>query len=308
MKNQLSLLSIVIPTYNRKPMLERLLKSIVVSTYKNLEIIVVNDASSDNTADFLKKLKIKNLKVINNPKNLFAAGSRNAGLKISKGKYVFFIDDDNVLEKNTIEILVNEMDNNPNIGEIGPAIYSIKNKNRALWQRARRSMWTSKTYHDNKLKTKLNLLDTVDIPNAYMLRKSVLDKGKINFRKFYGIMYEESDVAYRIKKQGYEIFVAQKAKIYHDLEDRNFILDPRRPFVFARNRIIFHKLFSKNIFQFLSVAFIWSWFFAAYYINSIFRSKESAEISWNTKATLAFNYIKGNLTGIFLTLKGVSFE
>lgn len=302
------LVSIIIPTHNRKKMLQRLLKSILISNYKNLEIIVVDDASSDGTSEFIREKFIKNkkIKIIRNKKNLFASASRNVGLTKAKGEYVFFVDDDNVLPKNTINILINTFESDDRIGEVGPVIYNFHNKNKIQWIRARRNMWTSKTYHDNNsalLKGK-DIIETIDIPNAYILRRSLLVKNNIKFRKIFGIMYEESDIAYRIRKLGYKIVVNRNAKIYHDLEEDNFILDSRRPFVFSRNRILFHKLYSSNIFQFISVAFFWSFLFAGYYIYSIFYSKKSNTISFYKKVVLSFRYLNGTLTGIFLALKG----
>lgn len=302
------LVSIVIPTYNRKIMIQRLLKSIFESDYKNIEVIVVDDASTDGTFDLISNKFLKNnkLSLIRNKKNLFASESRNVGLKRAKGKYVFFIDDDNVLLKNTILELVNIFKNNPEVGEVGPIIYSFKNKNKIQWVRARRNMWTSKTYHDNdpELLKGRKMIDTVDIPNAYMLRRDLLVKNNIRFRKIFGIMYEESDIAYSIMKLGYKIVVCTKAKIYHDLEEDNFILDSRRPFVFARNRILFHKIYSTNKFQFLLIAFFWSFLFAIYYIHSIFNSKKSKTIELNKKLELSLSYIKGVIIGIVISLKG----
>lgn len=306
--NKKKLVSIVIPTHNRKIMLLRLLKSIFESDYKNIKVIIVDDASSDGTFNEVKNKfgKNKSLFLIRNKKNLFASASRNAGLEKAKGEYIFFVDDDNVLLKNTISQLVQTFENDNQIGEAGPVIYNFRKKNKIQWIRSRRNMWTSKTYHDNSpiLLKSGNLIDTVDIPNSYMIRMKLLNKNNIKFRKIFGIMYEESDIAYRIIKLGYKVVVNKNAKIYHDLEEDNFILDSRRPFVFARNRILFHKIYSSNVFQFISVAFFWSFLFAGYYIYSIFYSKKSNTIGIYKKILLSFGYIKGTITGILIVLKG----
>ncbi|MBU5689296.1 MAG: glycosyltransferase family 2 protein, partial [Candidatus Aenigmarchaeota archaeon] len=116
------LVSVVIPTYNRKEMLIRLIKSIKKSTYKNLEIIVVDDASTDGTYEEIKR-KFPDVKIVRNEKNLLLAASRNIGIKNSKGKYIFLIDDDNVVDKNCIYELVKSMENDKNIGIVGPIMY-----------------------------------------------------------------------------------------------------------------------------------------------------------------------------------------
>ena len=89
------LVSVVIPTHNRKEKLARLIKSILESDYPKdkLEIIVVDDASTDNTFEYIKK-KYPQAKIIRNEEEKLLAESRNIGIKASKGKYIFLIDDD----------------------------------------------------------------------------------------------------------------------------------------------------------------------------------------------------------------------
>jgi len=256
------LVSIVIPTHNRKNMLIRLLKSILASSYKNIEIIIVDDASSDGTSKFIKeKYKSnKKIKLIKNKINLFTAESRNVGLKHAMGEFVFFIDDDNALDRLTISNLATLLTKDSSVGEVGPVNYSYANKNKILWARTNRNMVTTFTNQSRNLKKfgKLESWDTDDVPNAFMIRATVVKKNKIYFRKYYGIMYEESDFAYRIKNLGYSIKVVRGAKIYHDVEEYtdgkmtkdyiyHFMENKRRPYVTARNRVIFHSIYSDRI-------------------------------------------------------------
>ena len=275
-----SLISVVIPTYNRKKLAERLIRSILKSTYKNIETIIIDDASKDNTSEYLK-LKFKNnkkIKIFRNKKNLFAAGSKNEGQKRSKGKFIMFIDDDNTIDRKMIKELVSVLLKNPSIGEVGPVNYNYNRKTAILLARSTRNMWTTKTLHLRTLSpfALKKIWETDDIPNAFMVRAEVIKKNKIEFRAKFGIMYEESDYAYRIREAGYKIVIARNAKIYHDIEDlslRNksknymyhFMEDKRRPFVFARNRVIFHSLYSSKI-QKVFIFSFWIWFFSAYYI------------------------------------------
>ncbi len=142
------LVSIVIPTYNRSFMVLRLLRSIVKNTYKDLEIIVIDDMSSDQTyKGILTEFpSLKNLKVIRNKRKLYTAGSRNLGIKSSKGKYIFFIDDDNVIEKDSINSLVSVFEGNEQTGELGLVNYSYADKKKLLWVCTKRNMATSRTY------------------------------------------------------------------------------------------------------------------------------------------------------------------
>src|SRR3989344_2454697 len=126
--------SIVIPTYNRKKSAERLIKSLINGSYKNLEIIVIDDASLDNTSDYLNsKFKgSKKVKIFRNNKNLFAAASKNEGQKRAEGEFIMFIDDDNVVDKNMISVLVKVLIDDSNIGEVAPINYNYNDKKKIL--------------------------------------------------------------------------------------------------------------------------------------------------------------------------------
>lgn len=301
------LVSIVIPTHNRKEMLVRLLKSVLESTFQNIEIIIVDDASTDGTSGLVKKFFSKNalIKLIRNQKNLFVSESRNVGMKVAKGKYIFFVDDDNVLDKNAISRLVEAFETNNSIGELGLVNYSFSNKNKILWLYTSRNMSTTKTYLPNDITAFNNKMqwDTVDVPNAFIIRADILKRNAISFCGFFGIMYEESDLAYRIREQGYTIKVIRDAKIYHDVDGfmSHFINNTKRVYVFARNRIIFHSLYSTQL-QFIGIAIFWIWAFAAFYIFNII-SYNGTDVSVSQKLRLIFSYLKGNFDGLAFVIR-----
>ncbi len=151
MKNH-PLVSIVIPTHNRKKSVIRLIHSILNSTYKKVEVIVIDDFSSDGTVEYIhSKVKNRNLKVIRNKKNLFTAGTRNVGQRLSKGEYILFIDDDNVIDLRMIEVIVAVFVLDTKIGEVGPINYSYKKKSKVFWAGTYRNMFTIRTYHLRKI-------------------------------------------------------------------------------------------------------------------------------------------------------------
>ena len=99
------LVSVIVPTYNRKKLLYRTLQSIKEQTYKNIEIIIINDAGTD-VKDLISSLSLDNYKYIQHKKNKGLAATRNSGLKIAKGDYIAYLDDDDVYLENHIEDLV----------------------------------------------------------------------------------------------------------------------------------------------------------------------------------------------------------
>jgi len=88
--------SIIIPIYNVEEYLKRCLDSLVNQSLKDIEIIIVNDASTDNSIKIMREYesKYKTIKVIDSPVNLRQGGARNLGIDIAKGEYIGFVDSD----------------------------------------------------------------------------------------------------------------------------------------------------------------------------------------------------------------------
>lgn len=105
MKN--SLISIILPTYNVEKYIARALNSCINQSFKDIEIIVVDDCGSDNSIAIAKEyaLKDERIKIIHNEKNLGTFAARNEGVKYSSGAYLMFLDPDDYLELKACEIL-----------------------------------------------------------------------------------------------------------------------------------------------------------------------------------------------------------
>lgn len=106
--NTNDLISIIIPVYNVQEHLNHCLNSVIKQTYTNLEIICINDGSTDNSLNILQKYSQKDNRIkIINKQNGGLSSARNAGLKAFTGEYVFFLDSDDYIHPQTIEILYN---------------------------------------------------------------------------------------------------------------------------------------------------------------------------------------------------------
>jgi len=88
--------SIIVPVYNVEKYLKRCLDSLVNQSLKDIEIIIINDASTDNSLKVIREYESKynTIKVINSPTNLKQGGARNLGIEIAKGEYIGFVDSD----------------------------------------------------------------------------------------------------------------------------------------------------------------------------------------------------------------------
>jgi len=100
------LVSIIIPTYNRAKFLPRAVNSVLNQTFKDFELIIVDDASTDNTKDIIQGFKDPHIRYIKHNDNRGIAGARNTGIKTSKGEYIAFLDDDDewLPEKLTLQV------------------------------------------------------------------------------------------------------------------------------------------------------------------------------------------------------------
>ncbi len=102
--------SIIIPVYNSQNYIERCLKSIIEQTYKNFEVIIIDDGSTDNSSNICNKYCKKDLRFkYFYKKNGGVSSARNYGLKVSKGIFISFIDSDDYLEKDFLKILINNI-------------------------------------------------------------------------------------------------------------------------------------------------------------------------------------------------------
>lgn len=105
---KIGLVSVVVPVYNAETTIEKCIRSIQNQTYKNIEIIVVNDGSIDNTLSICKNLQIDDTRIyIINQNNYGPSKARNNGIDASNGEFVIFVDSDDWIEKECIEIAVN---------------------------------------------------------------------------------------------------------------------------------------------------------------------------------------------------------
>ncbi|CAN5633530.1 hypothetical protein BH10BAC3_BH10BAC3_12650 [soil metagenome] len=144
------LVSIVLPTYNRAHLLKRSIETCLSQTLRDLELIVVNDCSTDNTKAIVEAFAAKDprVRLITNEKNLRLPASLNKGFDNAKGKYFTWTSDDNLYAPNALEVLSQTLEANPgadlvyaNYNEIdendkitGQGIMNDINKSFMLWK------------------------------------------------------------------------------------------------------------------------------------------------------------------------------
>ena len=123
------LISIIVPVYNVEKYLSDCLDSILIQSFHDYEIVCINDGSTDNSLQIIneyKKREKEKIKIINQS-NQGLSVARNSGIKEAKGKYICFLDSDDMLEDNALEIMMEYIGKHPNVNifqfEIAPLLF-----------------------------------------------------------------------------------------------------------------------------------------------------------------------------------------
>lgn len=124
---QNSLVSIVLPVYNGEKYLAQSIESVLNQTYSNLELIIVNDNSSDNSLQIAQTYanNDKRIKIITNEINQKLPESLNIGFRSAKGKYYSWTSDDNFYHNDAIEKMVNHLEKYPNDVAVNADFYKL---------------------------------------------------------------------------------------------------------------------------------------------------------------------------------------
>lgn len=295
-----TLVSIVIPVYNRKEEIIDCLKSLKKIDYKNIEVIVVDNASTDGVYEALKQ-NFSEVKIIRNEKNLMAVPARNQGLKESRGEYILFLDSDNKIAPNFLTELVKLAESDDKIGFVGPKMYFADKPDVIWYAGANINLTTSKTTYTGIGKIDNGQFDQIretgHIPNCFLVKRKVIDKIG-GFDESYVMSYGEADFPERARRAGFKIVFCPTAKIWHNEKSAIYGLvfrSPKRAYYFARNRVLYMKKFAFKI-NFLIFLFVFFPFFVLANLTIlIFRRKHN----------LAFAYLKGAWDGLIFGLIGV---
>ena len=110
------LISVIIPVYNVELFLEQCLESILWQTYSNVEVICVDDGSTDNSLDICQKYKERDNRVfVIHKDNQGVSSARNTGVDFAHGQYIIFVDADDYLDKNALKILISHHNGDRNL-------------------------------------------------------------------------------------------------------------------------------------------------------------------------------------------------
>lgn len=175
--------SIILPTYNVERYLEKCLDSVLEQTYKNIEIIVVDDGSTDSSLEIAKRYKEKDERIkVLTQENKGSGPARNLGLEHAIGEYCIFVDPDDWIDDNLVEKLLSYQSIND---------YDLVATHWKIWDRygkkIRRDKFTNVVYRaenteeTRKLYLKLFGLDYLVAPTTKLYKMSIIKENNISF-------------------------------------------------------------------------------------------------------------------------------
>lgn len=243
------LVSIVILNWNGKKHLLKCLASLSRVTYKPIEIIVVDNNSTDDSIESVKE-EFSFVTIIANATNRGYSGGNNDGIMKAKGKYVFILNNDTEVDKGFLEALVDILEKDTRVACVQPKL--VYGDKRTMLN-AVGSYFTNTgfLYHYGYRKR-------IDMPQynerltiysakgaAMMLRKKVLDRVGLFDEDFF-IYFEETDLCHRLWLAGYKIVYEPHSLIYHyeAVDTHREMKNARIMFLSYRNRI---ASFIKNL-------------------------------------------------------------
>lgn len=193
--------SIVLPVYNGERFLEQSVNSIINQSFKNWELIIVDDCSTDNSLKIAKSFAAKDsrITVIHNLTNKKLPETLNVGFAMAKGEYFTWTSDDNVAKSNWLETLVGYLDNNPDVDMVSATMDYINEENKFL-------------YKAGVQKTPAMLAYRCNVGAAFMYRKTIAEKvGKYDTNTFCA---EDYDYWCRIALKGNLVYIPDNIYSY----------------------------------------------------------------------------------------------
>jgi len=234
------LVSFVVVNHNGEKMLSDCLNSIDVQSYSNKEIIVVDNASTDNSTKKLENKNRKNskIKIIKNSSNLGFCQANNQGIAEAKGEFIAMVNNDVILEKNWLKILVAKAITNNKIGMLtGKRFFPDGNLEC-------KGLSTSKALNSvpEKISEKIFCVDD----GACLYRKEMLndiDLGNGVYDEDLFIYHEDFDIGLRARARGWKAEHCPKAVAFHKHSATTSSMGNMKPFFLNRNN---HLVIMKN--------------------------------------------------------------
>ncbi|EHV2895884.1 glycosyltransferase family 2 protein, partial [Enterococcus faecalis] len=214
----MKLVSVVIPVYNVEKYVEKCLDSVINQTYQNLEIIIVNDGSTDNSLSVCQKKKLSDSRIkLINKENGGLSSARNAGIECAQGEFICFIDSDDWIELDYIEVLLNGMENtNVDISVI--QMIKVKDFNKIAFQSESQTKWD--IFERETAMRELFSSNLIGYSANNKLYRISLFK---SIRYPEGMLMEDKGTTYRLIDSSTKVAVNGSTKYHYYLRDNSIL-------------------------------------------------------------------------------------
>ena len=236
--------SIIITCYNKEKYVKETIESALNQTYKNLEIVCIDDASTDNSRNILKELKLKynNIILLEENKNIGVVRARNKAIEIANGEYILPLDADDIIEPTYVSKAVDILDKNPQIGIVycKAKFFGIKNEN-----------WNLPIFDKNKI-----LFGNIIFCTALYRKNDFYKLGK--YKEYMENGYEDWDLWLSFVENNFEVHQIPEVLFYYRqlaTPSRNSLCNNKNINNIYKNIIINHSELYFNNKEFLERVF-----------------------------------------------------
>lgn len=216
--------SVIIVTWNARSLLERFLPSVAATTYPNVEIVVADNASEDDSVDFVRSA-YPDIRIVRHSENLAFCAGNNAVIRDTTGEYVVLLNNDVEVEPDWLQPLVARAEADKSVGALQPKVLQADSRGKFEYAGAAGG-------HLDLLGFPFalgRLFDTLETDRgqydtsaqifwasgaAFFARRSALNRVGLLDEQFYMHM-EEIDLCWRMQRHGYRIFSVPESKVYH---------------------------------------------------------------------------------------------
>jgi glycosyltransferase involved in cell wall biosynthesis len=231
--------SILLPTFNRASILPDCVNSLYAQSYINWELVICDDCSDDNTQTIVKEFQEQDARIryFKNPGRYGLHKSRNELIAVAKGDLVFFIEDDIILEPDSIQILVETYysfnKDGYKVGAVTPSLVQVNKQNQVAFQRKLFDYIKDLRFKGMVEPCKIDHLtglisnnysphfetvqEVVDIHAVSLYPRSVFtEEGGFEEAVYKGnYMFAEAEYNFKLRKKGYKLLFAPKSIVYH---------------------------------------------------------------------------------------------
>ena len=292
--DKVSLVSIIVLNYNAGQLLLNCVDSLKKSTYTNLEIIVVDNISSDGSQTKCKE-KFPNIKLIQNEKNLGYCGGNNIGIKEAKGDYIVILNPDTIVEPNWIQELISAQ-NRFGDGLYQPKILSLNEENIIQSTGNMLHVFGFGFARDKGKKDVDNIVEIQKIGYAsgtclFTTRKVIEKIGLLD--EFLFLYHDDLDLGWRAAQIGINSYYVPKSKIFH-VESYSLKWSAKKFYWLERNRkYCLRTHYSKETYKKMKFSlilvdlFVWAFYFSKGFLGA--KIKAELEI-WKNKKIIEKKY------------------